>query len=66
MTDFYRAVHPLLAPLAGDRRAAAFADVAPELRPYFRDVDDHLRLVNEEITAQRDLLTTMPARPTWR
>jgi Mg2+ and Co2+ transporter CorA len=25
---------------------------------YFRDVRDHLRLVNEEVTAQRDLLTT--------
>ena len=30
-----------------------------ELREYFRDVDDHLRLVNDEIAAQRDLLTTI-------
>jgi len=57
VTDFYRAVHPLLAPLAGVERGA-FTDVAPELHPYFRDVHDHLRLVNEEVTAQRDLLTT--------
>jgi magnesium transporter len=57
VTDFYRAVHPLLAPLAGVERGA-FIDVAPELHPYFRDVHDHLRLVNEEVTAQRDLLTT--------
>ena len=28
------------------------------MHPYFRDVHDHLRLVNEEVTAQRDLLTT--------
>jgi magnesium transporter len=57
VTDFYRAVHPLLAPLEGVERGA-IADVAPELRPYFRDVHDHLRLVNEEVTAQRDLLAT--------
>src|SRR4029077_15900734 len=57
VTDFYRAVHPLLAPLDGVERGA-FTDVGPELAPYFRDVRDHLRLVNEEVTAQRDLLTT--------
>ena len=57
VTDFYRAVHPLLAPLAGVERGA-FTEVGPELHPYFRDVHDHLRLVNEEVTAQRDLLTT--------
>jgi magnesium transporter len=57
VTDFYRAVHPLLAPLDGVQRGS-IADVAPELQPYFRDVHDHLRLVNEEVTAQRDLLTT--------
>jgi magnesium transporter len=57
VTDFYRAVHPLLAPLDGVQRGA-IADVAPTLQPYFRDVNDHLRLVNEEVTAQRDLLTT--------
>jgi magnesium transporter len=57
VTDFYRAVHPLLAPLDGIERGA-IADVSPELQPYFRDVHDHLRLVNEEVTAQRDLLTT--------
>ena len=57
VTDFFRAVHPLLAPLeAGER--GGFPDVGSELRPYFRDVRDHLRLVNEEVTAQRDLLTT--------
>lgn len=55
-TDFYRAVHPLLAVLArrlrGGRSAAG-------LLPYFRDVHDHLLLVNEEVAAQRDLLTTV-------
>jgi len=29
------------------------------LLPYFRDVHDHLVLVNEEVAAQRDLLTTV-------
>jgi magnesium transporter len=57
VTDFYRAVHPLLAPIEGVQRGSIGA-VADELQPYFRDVRDHLRLVNEEVTAQRDLLTT--------
>jgi magnesium transporter len=57
VTDFYRAVHPLLAPLDEIQRGS-IPDLDPELRPYFRDVHDHLRLVNEEVTAQRDLLTT--------
>jgi magnesium transporter len=57
VTDFYRAVHPLLAPLGGVERGM-LADVDDALQPYFRDVYDHLRLVNEEVTAQRDMLTT--------
>jgi magnesium transporter len=57
VTDFYRAVHPLLAPLGGVERGM-LAEVDDALRPYFRDVYDHLRLVNEEVTAQRDLLAT--------
>src|ERR1700757_3967314 len=51
-TDFYRAVHPLLAVLTAIERATQ----APELQPYLRDVQDHLLLVNEEVAAQRDLL----------
>ena len=34
-------------------------EISDGLRTYFRDVDDHLKLVNEEIVAQRDLLTTI-------
>ena len=57
-TDFYRAVHPLLAPLdALDR--GAYPVVSAPLREYFRDVNDHLLLVNEEIAAQRDTLVTV-------
>ncbi|MDX6665704.1 MAG: magnesium transporter [Solirubrobacteraceae bacterium] len=57
VTDFYRAVHPLLAPLESTERGLV-ASAGPVLGPYFRDVRDHLRLSNEEVTAQRDLLTT--------
>ena len=55
VTDFYRAVHPLLAVLATVERGAR----ETKLLPYFRDVHDHLVLVNEEVAAQRDLLTTV-------
>jgi magnesium transporter len=54
-TDFYRAAHPLLTVVATVERTTA----APELRPYLRDVQDHLLLVDEEVAAQRDLLTTV-------
>jgi magnesium transporter len=53
-TDFYRAVHPMLAVSAIVERAAP-----KKLRPYFRDVRDNLLLVDEEITDQRDLLATV-------
>jgi magnesium transporter len=55
VTDFYRAVHPLLAVLATIERGARDTP----LLPYFRDVHDHLVLVNEEVAAQRDLLATV-------
>ena len=58
VTDFYRAVHPLLAPVDALERGA-FGAVSDDLVPYFRDVHDHLRLVDEEVAAQRDLLTTV-------
>jgi magnesium transporter len=54
-TDFYRAVHPLLAVVTTVERVT----IAPELQPYLRDVQDHLLLVNEEVAAQRDLLGTV-------
>ncbi|MEV6205653.1 CorA family divalent cation transporter [Kitasatospora sp. NPDC051914] len=55
-TDFYRAVHPLLA-VVGRRLQSGRSPT--ELLPYFRDVHDHLLLVNEEVAAQRDLLATV-------
>jgi magnesium transporter len=54
-TDFYRAVHPLLAVITSVRRA----NTASHLKPYLRDVMDHLLVVDEEVAAQRDLLATV-------
>ncbi len=54
VTDFDRAVHPLLAVA---RTLEPGAD--PVLLPYFRDVHDNLALINEEVAAQRDLLSTV-------
>jgi magnesium transporter len=58
VTDFYRAVHPLLGPAAAIVQGGVLA-ASDVLRTYFRDVEDHLKLVNEEIVAQRDLLSTI-------
>jgi magnesium transporter len=54
-TNFYRAVHPLLAVIATVKHTS----LARELRPYLRDVQDHLLTVEEEVAAQRDLLGTV-------
>jgi magnesium transporter len=57
VSDFYRAVHPLLEPLDALERGA-FEQIDPALRRYFRDVNDHARRVQEEVLAQRDQLTS--------
>ena len=57
-TEFYRAVHPLLAPLDAIERGA-YRQITSELQPFFRDVNDHLKLVNEEIVGLRDLLAVV-------
>jgi magnesium transporter len=57
-TDFYRAVHPLLGPLDSFQRGV-FAQVDSALTPFFRDVNDHLQLVNEEVLGQRDSLAVV-------
>ena len=54
-TNFYRAVHPLVTVIATVKHTS----LARELRPYLRDVQDHLLLVDEEVSAQRDLLGTV-------
>jgi magnesium transporter len=57
VSDFYRAVHPLLEPLVALERGA-FEQIDPALRRYFRDVNDHARRVQEEVLAHRDQLTS--------
>lgn len=57
-TDFYRAVHPLLAPLDGLQRGS-YGQVDEHLIPFFRDVNDHLKLVNEEVLGQRESLAVV-------
>jgi magnesium transporter len=58
VTDFYRAVHPLLGPLDALERGV-YPQMGEKLRPFFRDVNDHLKLVNEEVAGQRDLLAVV-------
>jgi magnesium transporter len=58
VSDFYRAVHPLLAPVEALERGS-LPIVTPALGQYFRDIGDHLKLVNDEVAAERDLLTTV-------
>jgi magnesium transporter len=59
VSAFYRAVHPLLAPLDALERGTSFLEIDPGLKRYFRDVNDHLKLVNEEALAQREQLVSV-------
>jgi magnesium transporter len=54
-TEFARAAHPLIAPIDALRRGT-YPQVPKPLLPFFRDVSDHLRLIDEEVAAQRDAL----------
>jgi magnesium transporter len=56
--EFHRAVGPLLAPL-GALEQGGFTRVPEELRSFFRDVADHARRVDEQVTSQRELLTSV-------
>jgi magnesium transporter len=56
--EFYRAVHPVLAPLAAIERGAD-PRVTASIQNYFRDVNDHVKLVHDEISSQRELLTSI-------
>jgi magnesium transporter len=56
--QFGHAVGPLVDPV--DRLSRGkYGVIHPNVRTYFRDVNDHLKLVNEEVVAQRDLLATV-------
>jgi magnesium transporter len=54
-TEFYRAVHPLLSPLDGLERGT-YLRRSKELKQFFRDVNDHVKLVNEEVGTLREVL----------
>jgi magnesium transporter len=56
--EFYRAVHPLLTPLANIERGGD-PQVNEAMQRYFRDINDHVKLVHEEIASQRELLTSV-------
>jgi len=56
--EFHRAVWPLLDPLAALEQGG-YQRVPDELRSYFRDVADHARRVDEQVSSQRELLTSV-------
>jgi magnesium transporter len=56
--EFFRAVHPLLSPLAATERGTD-RRVTETMQRYFRDVNDHVKLVHEEVASQRELLTSI-------
>jgi len=56
--EFHHATAPLLGPLESLERGA-FPTMDDQLRRYFRDVADHARRADEQVTAQRELLTSI-------
>jgi magnesium transporter len=56
--EFHRAVSPLLAPLESLQHGSQPA-VSDDLRRYFRDVHDHAKRVDEQVSGQRELLTSI-------
>ena len=58
MLEFLRAVAPLVEPV--DRLAKGHYElIHPEVRAYFRDVNDHLTRVHEPLESYSDLLTSV-------
>ncbi|HET9140714.1 magnesium and cobalt transport protein CorA [Actinophytocola sp.] len=56
--ELRRAVRPLATPLR--RLAEGYSPLVPvEVRSYFRDVDDHLTTVSEQVASFDELLTTL-------
>jgi magnesium transporter len=56
--EFHRAVWPLLSPLEMLEQGG-FERVPEVLRSFFRDVADHARRVDEQVSGQRELLTSV-------
>jgi magnesium transporter len=58
LAEFYRAVHPLMTAL--DTLAARSREGMPKLlRNHLRDVEDHVRRIEEEVATQRDVLASI-------
>jgi magnesium transporter len=56
--EFHRAVWPLLVPLTALEQGG-YERIPDELVSYFRDVADHARRVDEQVSSQRELLTSV-------
>jgi magnesium transporter len=56
--EFHRAVWPLLSPLR-TLEQGGYERIPDQLVSYFRDVSDHARRVDEQVTSQRELLTSV-------
>ncbi|CAN5495319.1 magnesium/cobalt transporter CorA [soil metagenome] len=56
--EFHRATFPLLSPLQSLENGV-FPQVSSELRTYFRDIADHARRTDEQVSSQRELLTSV-------
>jgi magnesium transporter len=58
LAEFYRAVHPLLPPL-DLLMSAEHPEISSRLREHLRDVTDHVKRIEEAISTQRELLTSI-------
>ena len=58
LAEFYRAVHPLLQPLEL-LVSSEHPNVSPRLREHMRDVSDHVKRIEDAISTQRELLTSV-------
>jgi magnesium transporter len=58
LADFYRAVHPLLSALSA-LESRTRDNVSKLLRNHLRDVEDHVRNIEEEIGTQREVLASI-------
>jgi magnesium transporter len=56
--EFHRAVNPLLVPLERLESGGVTEAIDEELRRFFRDVADHARRIDEQVSSQRELLTS--------
>jgi magnesium transporter len=58
VVEFFRAAAPLVEPMS-KLAQGRYELIHPEVRAYFRDVNDHLRRVEDQLESYRDLLTSV-------